>query len=347
MAASQMKSSVRSTSELAAALGISRWTVSRALNGHPGISPETVRRIREAARRHGFAPSVLGRGLRSGKTTIIGICLPDLVDYFLTNKITRLQEAIEARGFHPVMQMTNASEEREVAALGNFSAMHCAGVISIASKLKPNDPTLRGLAAAEIPVVKIDPLHSGHHGVVASDRVFAMREALAYLHGLGHRKLVTIGINSDTAYGQQRVTGLQAACAKLGWNFKSDVLLLNTPHLENDFDAGAALGREYLRLPARRARAILALNDRMALGAMRELQVKGVAIPQQVSVIGYDNAEFSAYAATPLTSIDPQVSELIDAAVEMLLAQGGQRRVLTAKSILIKPQLVVRESTGR
>lgn len=341
-----MKSPVRSTTELAAALGISRWTVSRALNGHPGISPETVLRIREAARLHGFAPSVLGRGLRSGKTTIVGICLPDLVDYFLTSKISRLQDEIEARGFQPVMQMTNGSEERELAALGNFSAMHCAGIISIASKLKPGNPGLRGLASAEIPVVKIDPLHPGHQDVVASDRAFAMRGALAHFHGLGHRQVITFGINSETAYGQQRVVGLQAACQALGWKFQRDIQFLDVPNIDADFDAGAVMAKEYLALPARRPKAILALNDRVALGAIRALQANGVKIPKDVAVIGYDNADFSAYSSPSLTSIDPQVSELIDAAVAMLLDKEGRKKSSASKPILVKPQLIIRESAA-
>ncbi len=341
-----MKSPVRSTSELAAALGISRWTVSRALNGHPGISPETTKRIREAARRHGFAPSVLGRGLRTGKTTIIGVCLPDLVDYFLTSKISRLQDAIESRGFHPVMQMTNGSEEREEAALANFAAMHCAGVISIASKLKPTNPGLRGLDSSSISVVKIDPLHSGHIRVVASNRVLAMQEALTHLHELGHRRIVALGIRPDTAYGQQRVVGLQTACQKLGWKWKRDVQLLNASVIDDDFDAGAALAKEYLEQPTPRARAIVAINDRVALGAMRVLQAHGLKVPKDVSIIGYDNADFSPYAAPSLTSIDPQVSELIDAAVALLLDESGRKKAPSTTPTLIPTRLVVRDSTG-
>lgn len=342
----QMKSAVRSTSELAQVLGISRWTVSRALNGHPGISPATVQRIRDAARRHGFAPSVLGRGLRTGKTSLIGICLPDLVDYFLTSKIARLQDALETRGYQPIMQLTNGTGASESSALGNFSSMHCAGVISIASRLKPNDPGLRGLATAGIRVVKIDPLHPTSHDMVASDRAQAMCEALAHLHELGHRRVVALGIDSRFGYGRARLAGLEIACRKLGWKFERDVQLLNAPEIESDFDAGMEMAAQYFALAKPRIPALLALNDRIALGALRGLQSHGLTAPRDFSLIGYDNADFAPYTAPGLTSLDPQVNELIDAAVEMLLAKNKTGKTSPAKPILITPKLISRESTG-
>lgn len=341
-----MKSPVRSTSQLASLLGISRWTVSRALNGHPGISPETVQRIRDAARRHGFSPSLLGRGLRSGKTNLVGICLPDLVDYFLTSKIARLQDAIESRGFHSLMQMTDGSSEKESVALERFAAMRCAGVISIASLLTAKDSGMRSLSSAKIPVVRIDPLHPAERGVVASDRAAAMREALTHLRKLGHHRVATLGISSATPYGRQRIAGLQAACRSFGWPFKNAILPLTVPESGDDFTDGGALARAYLKLSGQRPTALIAVNDRVALGAIRELQAAGLKIPCDVSVIGYDNGDFAPYASPPLTTLDPQVSDLIDRAVEMLLSRHDKQTALPTAPVLVKPKLVLRESTA-
>ncbi|CAN5572207.1 LacI family DNA-binding transcriptional regulator [soil metagenome] len=331
--------SVRSTAQLAKTLGLSRWTVSRALNGHPGLNPQTVARIKETARTHGFAPSVLGRGLRSGRTNLVGICLPNIVDYFLTTKIAHLEKALQAQGLHPLLQIMNGEPGVENSALERFASMHCTGVVVIASKLKEADPGFRSLAASKIPVVHIDPLRSKASPSVSTDRHSAMVDALLHLHQLGHRRLVAAGISSETSYGKQRVSGLKAGCRKAGWIFQRDILILPPPAAPDDFAAGVLLAEEFQRT-ANDFSAILALNDRVASGMMRCLTEAGLHIPKDLSIVGYDNADFSPYATPSLTTIDPKVECLIERAVEMLMAGTSEA------TALVRPSFIERDSTG-
>ena len=201
--------SVRSTAQLAEMLGLSRWTVSRALNGHGGLDPRTVERIKETARAHGFAPSVLGRGLRSGRTNLIGICLPSIVDYFLTTKVAHLERILQAQGLHPLLQIVSGESGMENAVLERFGAMHCAGVVVIASQLEKTAPGHRSLVASGTPVVHIDPLRTSQQPSVSTDRRSAMADALLFLHRLGHRKLVAAGISAESSYGRRRIEGLK------------------------------------------------------------------------------------------------------------------------------------------
>lgn len=333
-----MKSPVHSTAQLARLLGLSRWTVSRALNGHAGVDPRTAERIREAARREGFTPSLLGSSLRTGRTDLAGICLPDLEDYFLTTKITVLQEALRARGLHPIFQIAGSPEE-ENETLTRFAAMRCAGVVLIASGLDDAEPGLRKLATQNIPFVRIDPVSATAGASISTDRRRAISEALEALHGFGHRGVVTAGFSTASSYGRQRIAGLRDGCRKLGWNFAQDVRVLNVESEADDFTWGPLLGKAYLALP-RRIPAILAINDRVAASLLRELQSAGLRVPEDVSLIGYDNADFSPYTNPPLATIDPQVSELIEGAVGMLGlgTPGASKRV--------HPRLVLRNSLG-
>lgn len=344
-----MKPRIRSTHELAKALGMSRWTVSRALNGHAGLSPQTVARVLAAAREHGFSPSILGRGLRQGRTTLIGICLPDLVDYFLTDKVARLQKAIEARGFHPLFQMNTGSVESEKAALERFASMHCAGIVVIASQLQKDDPSLRNLSTAGIPVVRIDPLHEKNAGVVATDRSRAMKDAVRYLHEQGHRRISIFGVRNKTPFGRQRVEGLRSGLKKAGGSFERDLSWFEAGENHDDFACGTEMARAWLEAPGPKGTAILALNDRVALGAMRALQLNGLKIPKDLSIIGYDNADFSEHTNPALTTIDPHVSDLIDQAVRLLFPgeEAGRAAAAGSKPALIKPTLVVRASSGK
>lgn len=338
-----MKSPISSTAQLARRLGLSRWTVSRALNGHPGVDPKTVERIKEEARREGFAPNLLGSGLRTGRTDLVGICLPDLVDYFLTTKITMLQNALQDRKFHPLFQIvSNATAEND--ALVRFAAMRCAGVVMIASRLTAADPGPRKLAAQGIPCVQIDPVNSSNRSSISTDRRHAIADALAHLAGLGHRSAVAAGFSRDTSYGRQRIAGLEDGCRAIGWDFARDIIVLPPPPSDaDDFAAGTQLGESYLALPARPP-AILALNDRVAVGLLHRLQAAGLRVPDDVSLIGYDNSDFSPYTDPPLSTIDPCVNLLIERAVGMLeFAQGAKTR---SKPDLVKPGLVLRGSHG-
>jgi DNA-binding LacI/PurR family transcriptional regulator len=340
-----MKSAIRSTTQLARVMGLSRWTISRALNGHSGVHPKTVEKIKATARREGFAPSLLGRGLRTGRTDQVGICLPDMVDYFLTAKITLLQKAFEQRGLHPFFQIIDGTEGHENATLERFAAMHCAGVVLIASRLDRGASGLRGLQAADIPIVRIDPLNPVGEHSVSTDRHSAMREVLAHLHQLGHRKIVVAGFSPKNTYSRQRIEGLKRECRTLGWDFNRDVRILGRPAKEDDFSVGVSMAEAYLQA-GNVGHAILAINDRVALGLVRSLQACGLSVPSDVSVIGYDNADFSPYASPPLTTIDPQVNLLIAQAVKMLDCGPKQPAVRKTGPILVKPKLVLRASDG-
>ncbi len=334
-----MKSPIHSTAQLARQLGLSRWTVSRALNGHLGVDPRTSARIKEAARHAAFAPSLLGSGLRKGRTDLVGICLPDLVDYFLTEKITRLQDALQQRLRHPLIQITGTSA-LENDAIARFAAMRCAGVVLIASRLSDSDPGMKTLATRGIPYVRIDPMIPGARHSISTDRRKAIADAATLLHELGHRSLVAAGFSAETSYGRQRLAGLEEACTRLGWDFAKDIRVIDAPGVADDFAAGDAMGHTFLSLP-KRATAILAINDRVAMGLMQTLARKGVSVPRDVSVIGYDNADFSAHTSPALSTIDPQVGHLISRAVEHLESFSSH-----SAARFVPPTLVLRSSHG-
>jgi LacI family transcriptional regulator len=328
-----MKNPVRSTRELAEALGLSRWTVSRALNGHKGIHVRTVERVREAARTHGFSPSVLGRGLRSGRTDLIGVCVPDLVDFYLTEKIMRLQKAAAGRGLDVLLQFSDGSESSEHAALERFVAMACRGVVVVASVLEEQAPGWARLEAAGIRAVRIDPLVRGAGAEVSTDRAAGLRQVVEHLHELGHRSLVAVGIGPVTgAYGRQRVEGLRRGVRTCGWNGKWDLTFVPVPEVDGSWTAME--GADVVRPTA-----MVAVNDRVALRVIRWLDARGWKVPGDVSVVGFDNSEVAAIARPSLTTVDPHPSALMDEAVRLLFEEEPE-------PVRVRATLVVRESTG-
>ncbi|MEO8206252.1 MAG: LacI family DNA-binding transcriptional regulator [Chthoniobacterales bacterium] len=342
-----MKPHIRSTTQLANLLGLSRWTVSKALNGHSVVNAETAERIRSTANKYGFSPSIIGRGLRAGKTSLIGICFPPLLEYFLAPKISELQDAIVARGYHPVMQMTGGSQNEENEALGRFAAMGCAGIFIIASHLESTASGMLSLAAGQTPVVMIDPVHPCSHHVVSTDRGAAVMLAMEHLHKLGHRQLVTFGIHEKGSYGPQRMEGLKKGCKELGWSFKRDIHFITTGLVQDNLESGAIMAKEYLSLPGKRIPAIFAINDRVSMAAMGVLQDAGLRIPQDVSIIGNDNNEFSAGTRPKLTTLDSNASELIEDAIELLPLTATSKKKISNQQFFVQPRLIVRDSTSK
>jgi len=335
-----MKTTVQSTTELAERLGLSRWTVSRALNGQPGVNATTAERVREEARKAGFAPSILGRALRSGKTDLIGVVAPDLEDYHLTRKITVLRDLIEEAGWHGLFQITDSSPESERDALERLSAMRCAGVISIGSNLFQKEIGFSRLTSAGVPLVMIDPWESDGERLVLSDRAAALSLTLQHLHDLGHRRFGVLGIDTTTSYGKQRMRGIQKTSQKLGLKLDQDLEFFSKDGAGDDFETGADLTKKLLATKKKLPTAIIALNDRTALGALSVLHEQGIRVPEEISLTGYDNTDFSAFTTPALTSVDPQPSKLVHAAMELLLDPKPSRR-------LIAPKLVIRKSTAR
>ena len=220
--------------------------------------------------------------------------------------------------------------------------MRCRAIITAASHLPEDSPLLAGLRSAGIPAVHIDP-ETPLPGRISTDRAAVICKALEHLYELGHRKMAFLGLDDSTLYGQQRVSGLRRGCAKLKLELGADVHVLARPGEGNDFQIGEVLGGELTRSD-KGITGVIALNDRMSLGAISAFRAAGWKVPQDISLIGYDNAEFSEHMAPPLTTFDPELEKLTTKVLKLLRAPAGK----TADSVLrIEPRLIVRESTSR
>jgi len=341
---SKKMSSIRSTAELACQLGISRWAVSRALNGRSGVSAETSRRVREAMARSGFLPSPLAQGLRGGRTRYVGICLPELESFYLEPKLELLRAELSGRGFQVIVGMTDGDPANERAMLRQFGALRTAAIVAVASS-QPRS-VIQALEAQGARLLLVDPLREGHSGGIAVNRRTGMREATAHLLEQGHRRFGLLGILGDTLYTRRRLEGVALACSERGLAARRAVRSIALPdsggsELQKGFEAAGTILR--LRpVPT----AILALNDLVALGLIRGLQEAGLAVPGDISVVGYDNREIGAFSTPKLTTIDAHPDALMRQVAADLLAmiEGGVPN--RTGTLWPETNLVVRDSSG-
>lgn len=338
---------IRSTSDLAKRLGLSRWTISGVLNGRGGISPETELRVKEAMSELGFAPNSLARGLRKGTTNIIGVCIPEIEGFHLARKLEFLRQSLTAEGFHVMMGITNGKPQEEAETLERFRTLQTAGVISFASQLGTNAVSVQQFQQTGIPLIFVDPMVKPPKGSLCVDRSIGMRDAVRHLLAFGHRHITTLGLTAESPYSRSRLKGVAAAYEERGWKREEFVQQIALPQADSPYEAGresAALVWPQRACKARRPTAVLALNDRVAIGLIDGLRGLGVQVPEDLSVIGYDNMEVGAFVSPGLTSIDAQPDALVKQATELLLQRirGSQE----SKPSRIATRLHVRASTA-
>lgn len=336
---------VRSTTDLARQLGLSRWTVSRALNGHRGVSSQTVLAVHEAMRATGFSPSSLAQGLRRGRTAHIGVCLPDLETFYLGPKLEVLRRGLERNGFRLVIGMSNNDAAEEERVLQDFAALRVAGIATFASQLSERD--WARLTQDGTPALRIDPLVGTDRNSFGADRAYGMWEATQHLLELGHRHIALLGIGENSRYSRARLSGVGKALNEAKLRFERVIVQVAVDKsLASDGEQGRCAAREILEYKPR-ITAVMVLNDRMAAGLIAGLRELGSSVPRDLSVIGYDNMPLLDYATPKLTSVDPQVDELMARATESLLLRirGGSGGELSGQRV--RARLVVKGSTGR
>lgn len=330
---------VRSTEELAERLGLSRWTVSRALNNHPAVKAETRERVLAAARDLHFAPNQMARHLQGGRTGLVGVCFNELESPVLVKKISILHRLLRDSGRRGLIELTHGDPRAERDVIAHFARMRVDGVITVYSQAASDEALNALLGGSDARVVHVDPLTESLRPAATMDRAMAMRLIVGHLVGLGRRRLALVGIRRGRYPDRWR--GLRAAFKKYRLTEPADVRVWAHEDSEaQDYAYGRTLAEELLA-DGFRSDAIIALNDRVALGAMNRLQAAGWRFPQDCAIVGFDNIDVAEHCAPALTTIDHQSDLIMQEALTLLddLSNNPDARCV------IKPRLVIRGST--
>ncbi|MBK1876326.1 LacI family DNA-binding transcriptional regulator [Pelagicoccus mobilis] len=340
------ESNIRSVGDFAKYLGLSRWTVSRILNDHPGVHEDTRKRVIEEMNRIGFQPNMMARSLKGAKTGLVGVCFQEIESPLLARKISILQESLRSRGLRAVMEITSGMVEAERDIISHFFSLRVDGVILVGSELQSDDAIFARLSRESIPVVTVDPVNDIPLPKVELDRHQAMHLTLRHLHQRGHRKFGILGLESDPVYGARRMEGLQQAAEKLGLDWESSFLALKKENCTDwSYQYGYDLAQDLLQHEDA-PRALIAMNDRVAIGAMKAIREWGFEVVKDFSVIGFDNLEIGQWSEPALTTVGQNVNVLIKDAVELIqeMIDGG----VAANgeiSRIVQPKLIVRSSS--
>lgn len=335
-------------SDIAAKAGVSKATVSRVLNRRPeGVGAETRARIEAIVRETGFQRSAVARTLATGESRTIGLIIPDITNPFYPLLVRGVEGALRQSGYSLLLCNSDRSIEKESDYVRVLLEKGVDGVI-LDSAASDCDCQLKLLDDKGVPCVLLDRAITGRrkrNGVFVDNRHGA-HEAASYLFSRDRRALIFINGPADLSQSRQRLAGVVDAVREKGL---PDTAL----HvLDGDFSlaSGYRLTLDLLDRAGRRHDrrlpfdAIFAANDVMAVGALRALKQRGVAVPDEVEVVGFDDIELASLVEPPLTTVSQPTLEMGARSAELLLRLVAGERP-RAKNLILKPRLVLRGTT--
>lgn len=324
--------------DVAERAGVSISSVSNGLNRPEMVSAAVLQRVRRAADELGYVPLQAAQQLRAGRSGLLGMTVINIANPFFGEMVAGAEDAASASGLRVLVGNSDDSAAREREHLELFERVQVEG--ALVAPFGDETPWLERLIARRIPTVLIDRAdESGRVPYVSFDDVAGGSLATTHLLELGRRRLAFVGARSSVRQVRDRLRGAQAAADAAGVRLEPIWAERTTSAI------GRELGEALARRPAgERPDGLVASNDHLAIGLVYGLLAGGARVPDDIAVVGYDDIEFAAIAAVPLTSVRQPAREMGRRATQMLLEMiaGG---TVAQMSEVYAPELIVRAST--
>ncbi len=323
--------------DVARAAGVSHQTVSRVLNDHPSVRPETRLRVQTAIEALGYRRNTAARALVTRRSETIGVVTARSALYGPTSVLIGVEAAAREAGyFVSLVSLADASEKQMRAALEHFLDQSVEGVVVIAPSADVVEAALK--VDLRVPMVTISALAQQPAGIYVTsvDHLLGARLAVRHLVGLGHRRIAHIAGPADSLDSSARTRGWRQELDAAG--LPDGRLLVGDWSAETGYAAGLTLARD---IPD----AVFAGNDEMALGLLLALAESGITVPDDVSVVGFDDIPGAAFFSPRLTTVRQDFHALGSSCMTLLTsALAGQN---PSAQVLVPPQLIIRASTAQ
>jgi DNA-binding LacI/PurR family transcriptional regulator len=331
--------------DVALVAGVSIKTVSNVVNHYPHVRPATRERVLAAIAQLDYRPNLSARGLRSGKTGVIGLAIPELRQNYFAELADAIIRAAAVHNVGVVIDQTSATREGELAALSGERLRLTDGILFSPERLGQDDVELLNVA---FPLVLLgERIFGGPTDHVTMQNVESARAATEHLLGIGRRRIAVIGAHplkqDDIRSANLRVRGYREALEAAGMPYDEALVRVAAPwHRENGAAAMRLLLEEGVEFDA-----LFTLNDTLGLGALRALGEAGVRVPDDVAVIGFDNIDESRFSVPSMSSVDPGRHQIAQMAVDLLLERIREKGdPVPPRQVFADYRIVGRESTG-
>lgn len=331
--------------DLARHLNVSPSTVSRALNNSPLISEERKKVILDLAKEMNYSPNQLALSLLNKRTKILGVLVPEITSYYFSSAISGIQDKVGSSGYKLVISQSNESFEEEIRLIEAMAVVRVDGFLISPSCNTGNFDHLKKIRDSGFPLVIFDRDCLGFEAdkVVVDDYSGAF-QAVEYLIKTGCKRIshITGSVNLSTT--QHRKKGYLDALTKNNFPIIDELIVIGD---DSSSESGVACMQKLLNLEVF-PDAVFCYNDAIAIGAMSVIRERGVEIPDQISLVGFDDEPYSSYFKPSLTSVWQPIYDLGLLSAKILLDKlDFEKEDTNYRFEVLKPELVIRESSKK
>jgi LacI family transcriptional regulator len=334
-------SEAASVIDVAARAGVSLGTVSNVLNRPERVAPSTRDRVTRAIEELGYVRNEAARQLRAGRSRTVALVVLDVGNPFFTDVAAGAEEAAAASGLSLVLCNSNDDRAREQHYLSMLREQRTFGILI--TPVGTETATIDEIRRMGTPVVLVDRSANRSQCSVSVNDRFGGELAVRHLLGQGHERVGFVGGPKWINQVAQRLRGARNALAAAGLP-RNRLTVLETPRL--DVASGRAAGEQLAGIPpSERPTAVFCANDLLALGLLQDSVRRRLSVPDNLAIVGYDDIDFAAAAAVPLTSVRQPRAQLGRAAMELLLDEAAEGKAHRHRQVIFEPELVIRESS--
>lgn len=328
------KNSAATIKDVAEAAGVSVGTVSRVLAKESAVKPALQERVLKAMADLDYRVNIAARALRTRQIDLVGLILPDITNPFFSQLAKSVEVEAVKRGHSVMLASSHGDCETESSHVQAFLDRSVRGIVVVAAA----DGSGQAMKSP-VPIVSIDR-RFGRYPLVATDHQKGAELVADYLYELGHRHIAYIAGPQDTEVGRLRREGFVKRIRALG--ARGDKVTLKIRQARFDYVSGERVARKLLEATsATPVTAIAAASDQLAIGALRGARDLGVLVPEDVSIVGFDDIDLASLVIPRLTTVRQQTDQLAMKAMEMIFSAEQKNR-----SHLVSGELVVRDSSS-
>lgn len=323
--------------EVARVAGVSVATVSRALSHPEKVSPASMKKVKQAIEEVNYRPNMLARNFRSAKAYSIVVLVPDIANPFFSLVIRAIEDQAQKRGYAVLLGDTQDSGAKEKEYIRLVETRLADGII----QLRPHSPDAPTNKALGLPYINLCGTEDTPGPCIRIDNVLASKNMVDYLISLGHKRIGIITGLRGNPHTMDRMKGYKQSLAEAGIEFDERLIAEGEYSIWSGVNAANKLCG--LDKPPT---AIMCMNDEMAIGAVQSLKSHGYAVPQDISVTGFDDIDYARYCDPPLTTISQPAEDMGKIAVDLLLRliEGEE---LSKEEHVLPYDFIVRKSTDK
>ncbi len=324
--------------DLAAELGLSKATISRALSNNPAVRPEVARRVQQHAAARGYVANRLARSLRDQHRTFVGFLVPDVENATYSIAADACAQYVARSGNQLILAISGDDGERELQAIRSLAEAQV-GAIIVAASQEMSEESRRLLSG--MPVVEFNrSLGLSRDGVFCDDRA-GFAQATRYLLELGHREIGYVGSTDAISNGRERLEGVRQELLRHGLPLPERRVVLAAPT-----EADGFLAAQQLLSAPDRPTALLVGGSNLSIGAARAVRRLGIAMPEDLSLVVYGDADWGGMYTPTLTTIKVPYREMARTVANGVAGRLSAGDDQPAGEVRLAPELVVRESTA-